>query len=121
MRETLSTAESRDSFAFVASLTRCPGCDTFVKLESVEEGACPFCPAASLASRRNPIPGMVLAAAIAAMPGCSDDDAKPKPDASAFPDGAVYGVAFDAGPVDDAMSAVDASLNIYGIAPDSDD
>jgi len=105
----------------MASLTRCPQCDTFVKPASVEAGSCPFCAAAAAANRRNPIPAVVLAAAIAAMPGCSDGDPKPVPDASAaFPDGAVYGVAFDAGPTEDAMPGPDADLSIYGIAPESE-
>ena len=63
---------------------------------------------------------MVLAAAIAAMPGCSDDP-KPTPDAAVGFDGAVYGIAIDdAGPVDDAMPGPDADIAIYGIAPDSE-
>ena len=66
----------------MASLTRCPSCDTFVKAESIDEGSCPFCPTASTASRRNPIPGVMLAAAMAAMPGCSDEEVKPALDAS---------------------------------------
>ena len=67
------------------------------------------------------MPTVVLAAAIAAMPGCSENDPKPTPDArGGSPDGAVYGVAPDAGPTDDAMSGPDADIAIYGIAPDSE-
>ncbi len=84
----------------MASLTRCPSCDTFVKPEGVDKGACPFCPAATAASQRNPIPGLVLAVA-AALPGCSGGN-----DSGSTP---VYGVAAadarpaDAMPADDAM------------------
>ena len=111
---------THDSFGGMASLTRCPSCDTFVKPTSISEGTCLFCANAEVASRRSSIPGVVLAAAMAAAPGCSDD-AKPTPDASVVPDAApVYGIAADATPTNDAMPAVDADLSIYGIAPESE-
>lgn len=102
-------------------LSRCPHCDTFVKPASLGTDSCPFCPSVRTAGIRNPIPGLVLAATMAAMPACSDDD--PTPDAQVGFDGAVYGIAIDASPVDaatpeDAMPLPDGDITIYGIAPE---
>tara|TARA_R110002096_G_scaffold16898_1_gene57607 strand:- start:51120 stop:51299 length:180 start_codon:yes stop_codon:yes gene_type:complete len=59
----------------------------------------------------------MLAAAMAAMPGCSDEEVKPALDASvdAAP---VYGIAADATPDEDGMRGADADITIYGIAPE---
>ncbi|MBL4635809.1 MAG: hypothetical protein JKY56_18250 [Kofleriaceae bacterium] len=63
------------------ALVRCPKCNTFVKPASFNTGLCPFCSSARVASLRNPIPGVVLATAIAASSACSADktrtDTKP--------------------------------------------
>ncbi len=106
----------------MSNLIRCPHCETFVKPTSLGSDSCPFCPSAHAANIRNPIPGLVLAATIAAMPGCSDDP--PTRDAQVGFDGAVYGIAIDASTADaatpeDAMpKAPDADITIYGIAPE---
>lgn len=109
-------AKVRVNVTDMASLTRCPGCSTFVRAESICEDSCPFCPTAAVATRRNPIPGIVLAAAIAVAPGCtggSEDDSVP-----------VYGVAVDAGVDAGSADATDDdspdAAPIYGVAPESE-
>ena len=119
------------------ALVRCPQCDTFVKPPSISAGACPFCPSPEARSLRNPIPGMVLAAAMAAVPACSSStpaaapvSAEPAPTpAEPAPPEPVYGIA-----VEDTdtpkMQTPDAAVpikaeppeevDIYGIAPDTD-
>ncbi len=126
------------------AMIRCPKCDSFVKPASLEVAGCPFCVSAKATRQRNPVPGLVLAAAAAfapgAMAGCSDTtdpigdsspvygialDAGPA-DASPGTDGAVYGIAPDAGPADAGEAEPsdagpkdgDAGINIYGIAPE---
>ncbi len=125
-------------------LVRCPQCDTFVKPISLDAGSCPFCPSPQARSSRNPLPGLVLAATMAAVPSCSGgdhDDVRPvygisPADARVGTDGAVYGIAIDAsgpdatapdaGPVYgiavDASSSdagdSDAGIQIYGVAPE---
>lgn len=128
----------------MSALVRCPQCDTFVKPASIDTGSCPFCPSQDARSMRNPIPGLVLAATMAAVPACSSDtepqpgpvygiavdasttDASPVygiaidasgPDAQAGIDGAVYGIAADASTSD--ASETDAAP-IYGVAPESE-
>ncbi len=109
----------RGNLFAMASLARCPRCDTFVKPASIEAGTCPFCPADNVASRRNPIPGLVLAAAVAAT-SCKGGSGDGK-------DGPVYGIApvdaggVDAAPPDADPNAPDAGDSpIYGIAPESE-
>ena len=115
-------------------MIRCPKCDSFVKPASLKVEGCPFCVSAKATRQRNPVPGLVLAAAVlapGAMAGCSDDDMKPAPvygiaqvDAAPGTDGAVYGIAPDAGPIDASPGTdagpkdADAGINIYGIAPE---
>ncbi len=62
----------------MSDMVRCPACDSFVKPASIEAGACPFCPTAASARRRDAIPGVVLAAAIAGA-GCSGGGAREMP------------------------------------------
>ncbi len=111
----------------MSEMVRCPTCDSFVKPASIDEGACPFCPSATAARRRDAIPGVVLAAAIAGA-GCSGGGAREAPTP-------VYGGApemevIDAGaassgdtapaPEADAMERPEESpVPVYGIAPDT--
>ncbi len=68
----------------------------------------------------------MLAATMAAVPGCSDSEPEPSPvygisiDAGAGIDGAVYGIAIDASPVDASTSDA-AGVPLYGIAPETDE
>lgn len=96
----------------MASLVRCPNCDTFIK--AARGSSCPFCSETSTASQRNPLPGLVLAAAVAAMPSCSSNT--PANDPAAPP------TATPVSPVDDAASPAapvpeDPQPAIYGAAP----
>ncbi len=107
----------------MSALVRCPRCDTFVKPPSISAGACPFCPQAR--QLRNPIPGIVLAATIAAVPACSSTS-----EPEAVP---VYGIAVedpDVPKTETPAKQTDAAVpikaeppeevDIYGLAPDTE-
>ena len=108
----------------MASLARCPRCDTFVKPASIEAGSCPFCPAAAEASRRNPIPGVALAVAIAAAPACWTATpvygSAPEPDAASTDAGPSDAGASDANATDAMKSPGADGAPIYGVAPESE-
>lgn len=105
----------------MSALVRCPKCDTFVKPQSISASTCPFCPSQTR-NLRNPIPGMVLAATIAALPACSGSTTASAPEPE-------HGVAADK-PDTPKKEALDASVpvraedpvdvDVYGIAPDLD-
>ncbi len=106
------------------AMIRCPKCDSFVKPASLEVAGCPFCVSAKATRQRNPVPGLVLAAAAALAPGALAGcvatpvyGSPPPTDATPGPDGAVYGIAPDAGPAD-ASPGTDGA--VYGIAPDAE-
>ena len=116
----------------MSALVRCPQCDTFVKPASLDSGSCPFCPSPQARSSRNPLPGLVLAATMAAVPGCSDSEPEPgpvygiaAPDARVGTDGAVYGIAIDASAPDatapDASTTDAGGVPLYGVAPETDE
>ncbi len=62
----------------MSALVRCPQCNTFVKPASIETSGCLFCPSSSARGLRNPIPGLVLAATMAAVPACSSSSPTPE-------------------------------------------
>ncbi|MBL4633968.1 MAG: hypothetical protein JKY56_08850 [Kofleriaceae bacterium] len=101
----------------MSALVRCPQCDTFVKPASLDTGSCPFCPSPQARNTRNPLPGLVLAATMAAVPACSRS---PTPSEVEAPVSDI--TAEDAGKKE--APAIDASVPdtrdkpVYGMAPD---
>lgn len=61
----------------MSALVRCPQCDTFIKPVSIDSGSCPFCPSSNR-SKRNAIPGLVLAASLSIAPACSGTTPEPE-------------------------------------------
>lgn len=116
----------------MSALVRCPKCDTFVKPHSISASACPFCPSQTR-NLRNAIPGMVLAATLAAVPACSGSTtaSAPEPEHSVTTDEpeSEHVVTTDE-PEAPKKEALDASVpvsaekpvdvDVYGIAPDMD-
>ncbi len=66
----------------MSALVRCPQCNTFVKPTSISTSGCLFCPSSDARRLRNPIPGLVLAATIAAVPACSKSSSIPESEQS---------------------------------------
>lgn len=108
----------RDTLSTMASLVRCPKCDTFVKTAS----SCPFCSAESTASHRNPLPGLVLAAAVAAMPSCTSPTPANEPAPSPTPSTEPVLPADDAATAGQPTAPVpDPPAPVYGGAPSEPD
>ena len=90
----------------MSALVRCPQCNTFVKPASINSGSCTFCPTSSPGAKlRNAIPGMVLAATIAAAPACSGG--APRPEVTP-----VYGISAEESEVGDPDAGVPDNSNV---------
>ena len=73
-----SKGHKPDRLQSMSALVRCPQCDTFIKPASIDSGSCPFCPSSNARSKRNAIPGLVLAASLSIAPACSGSSAEPE-------------------------------------------